>query len=187
MEGKMMLLFEYAYKVCNLFACRTIQGTIFIPLTLCILMDFTIHINTIRMGKSILCYRGHRLTFPNYDVSLSLRIVFTLTNSVGPDEMPHDAAFHLDLHFVGGRVVHSLLQLSERWSCHIWLVDRMKLASLESNLGGSRGLLIYPILLFSLPVSGRCPDTAEILLTGTLPHSFIHSKNPFRGFQYTKT
>ena len=34
--------------------------------------------------------------------------------------------------------VHSLLQLSERWPCHIWLVGRMKFASLEANLGEVR-------------------------------------------------
>ena len=38
------------------------------------------------------------LIFTKYDVFLSLRIVFTLTNSVDPDEMPHCVAFHLDLH-----------------------------------------------------------------------------------------
>ena len=31
----------------------------------------------------------------------------------------------------GGRVVRSLQQLSERWPCHIWLVGRMKFASLD--------------------------------------------------------
>ena len=33
-----------------------------------------------------------------YNIFLSLRIVFTLTNSVDPDEMLHSAAFHLSLH-----------------------------------------------------------------------------------------
>ena len=42
--------------------------------------------------------RDHRSAFPNYDVYLSLRIFFYLTNSVDPDEMPHHAAFHLGLH-----------------------------------------------------------------------------------------
>ena len=54
---------------------------------------------------------------------------------------------------VGVRVVHSLLQLSERWPYHIWLDGRMKFASLEANLGGGGGLLVYPILLFFLPLS----------------------------------
>ena len=68
----------------------------------------------------------------------------------------------------GGRGVHSLLQLSVRWPCHIWLVGRIKLASLKAIFGWGWGLLVYPILLFSLPLSGRCPDMTEILLTWTL-------------------
>ena len=36
---------------------------------------------------------------------------------------------------VVGRVVHSLLQLSERWPCHILFVGRMEFASLETRLG----------------------------------------------------
>ena len=43
---------------------------------------------------------------------------------------------------IGGRVVHCLRQLSERWPCHILLVGWMKFTSLEANLGG--GLLVYP-------------------------------------------
>ena len=39
-----------------------------------------------------------RSAFPNADVFLSIRIVFTLTNSVDPDEMLHYATFHLGLH-----------------------------------------------------------------------------------------
>ena len=38
--------------------------------------------------------------FTNYDVFLSLRVVFTLTNSVDPDEMSRHAAFHLGFHFL---------------------------------------------------------------------------------------
>ena len=33
---------------------------------------------------------------------------------------------------------------------------------------------IYPILLFSLPLSGRSPDMTEILLTGTLSLNSIN-------------
>ena len=47
-------------------------------------------------------------------------------------------------------MVHPLLQLSERWLCHICSIGRMKFATLEANLGGGEGLLVYPILLFSL-------------------------------------
>ena len=43
----------------------------------------------------------------------------------------------------------------------------MKFASLEANLGGGEGLLVYPILLFSLHLSERSLDMNDILLTGT--------------------
>ena len=36
--------------------------------------------------------------FLNYDVFLSLEIVLILPNSADPDEMQHNAAFHLGLH-----------------------------------------------------------------------------------------
>ena len=68
--------------------------------------------------------------------------------------------------YLGSRVVRPLLQLSERWPCHIWLVEEVKFASHEANVGW--GLLFYLVFLFSLPLSGRCPDMTEPLLTGTL-------------------
>ena len=39
-------------------------------------MDFPIQIKAIRMGLSIIYFKGHRLAFPNNDVFLSLRIAF---------------------------------------------------------------------------------------------------------------
>ena len=42
--------------------------------------------------------RGNRLLFLKKNVYLSLNIVFVQANSVDPDTMPHDAAFHLGLH-----------------------------------------------------------------------------------------
>ena len=63
----------------------------------------------------------------------------------------------------------------QRDDCHIWLVDRMKFASLEANLGGDQGLLIYPILLFSLPLSRWSNNMTETLLTGTLRLDLILS------------
>ena len=53
-------------------------------LTLFIPMDFPKHIDTIYMGKSIL---GHRSKFLNYDVFMSLKIVFILAYIADPDEM----------------------------------------------------------------------------------------------------
>ena len=52
------------------------------------------------MGLPIINCKGKKSAFPNYDVFLSLKIMFTLTNSEDPDKMPHCAAFHLGLHFV---------------------------------------------------------------------------------------
>ena len=68
---------------------------------------------------------------------------------------------------MGGRELRSLLQFSERWPCHIWLVGRMLFSALEANLGLGQGLLVYPILIF-LPLSWRSPGMTEILLIGTL-------------------
>ena len=65
-----------------------------------------------------------------------------------------------------GKEVRSLLQLSERWPCHIWIFAGMIFASPEINLSLGRGLLVNPFLLFLLdPPSGRSPYTTEILLT----------------------
>ena len=61
------------------------------------------------------------------------------------------AGIHLKQVLLGGRVVHSLLQLSERWPCYVWLVDRMKFASLEAKLdGGSRP---FSTFFFSISLS----------------------------------
>ena len=79
---------------------------------------------------------------------------------------------------LGGRAVHSLLQLSEKWPCLIWLFDGMKFALHEANSGGSWGLLVYLILLFSLLLSGRSPGMTEILLPGPLSLNSIRSSFP---------
>ena len=42
--------------------------------------------------------RDHRSKFLDYDITMSLKIVFTSANSAGPDEMPPWVAFHLGLH-----------------------------------------------------------------------------------------
>ena len=68
-----------------------------ICLTLGILMDFPIQIHTIRMGLSIIYFKGSQ-KFPNNYCLQALMIVFTLANSEDTDEMPHFAAFHLGLH-----------------------------------------------------------------------------------------
>ena len=85
-------------------------------------------------------------------------------------------------------MVHPLLQLSERWPCHIWLVDEVKFASHEAMWVG--GLLFYPIFLFSLTLSGRSPHMTELLLTGTLsinPISQTERVQPNTGIRHQPT
>ena len=50
------------------------------------------------MGLPFCTLRDQRWKFLNYDACLSLKIVFILADSADPDEMQHDAAFHLGLH-----------------------------------------------------------------------------------------
>ena len=71
------------------------------PVTLCILMDFSIQLKAIRIGLSIIyltCLRGHRSAVPNYDYFCPCGLFFILISSVDPDEMPNDAAFYLGIH-----------------------------------------------------------------------------------------
>ena len=56
---------------------------------------------------------------------------------------------HIHSAQVDGTVVNSLLQLSERWPCHIWLVGRMKFATLEANFGGVGTFSLSHSCLFS--------------------------------------
>ena len=44
--------------------------------------------------------KGHMNTSPNYDAILSLNVVVFLADSADPDEMQHNAAFHLGIHFL---------------------------------------------------------------------------------------
>ena len=63
-------------------------------LTLCILMDFPIHIDTISMELPILYFYGSQVEV----YKLPLKVVLILANCTDPDEMQHYAAFHLGLH-----------------------------------------------------------------------------------------
>ena len=65
-------------------------------------MDFSIEIKAIRMGLSIIYFKGSQVITSHYDAFLFLMIVFTQTYSVDPDEMLNYAAFHL-----GFSVCHS--------------------------------------------------------------------------------
>ena len=50
-------------------------------------MDFPIQMEAIRIGLSMMYFKGSQVVIPNYYVFLSVGIVFTFTNSVDPDEM----------------------------------------------------------------------------------------------------
>ena len=53
-------------------------------------------------------FKGTQVQISNYDVFISLKIVFTLTNSADPDEMPHFRTFHLGLHCLSMFTLRSL-------------------------------------------------------------------------------
>ena len=78
---------------------------------------------------------------------------------------------------VGGRELLSLLVLLAIWSCHIWIVVRIKFALLAANLSLRQDLLVYPILLFFLPSSRRSPVMNGILVTWMLN---LYSSNQFK-------
>ena len=48
---------------------------------------FPIQIATIRMGLSIICFKGSQVDFPNKCVLQSLKIEFIIANSADTDEM----------------------------------------------------------------------------------------------------
>ena len=78
-------------------------------------MDYLIHIDTISMDLSILCFKG----FLNFNIFRALKIVFILANSVDPDKILHYAAYHLGFHclpkYPGDKNI-SILHLSCRMS-----------------------------------------------------------------------
>ena len=65
---------------------------------------------------------------------------------------------------MGSKVVRFLLQLSERWTGHIWLVVRMKFPSLEANLGGGRGLFsLSHSFLSGVPTSPSSSNSLKVI------------------------
>ena len=62
-------------------------------------MDFPRQINSKRLRLSIIHFKGSQVELSKiYILLLSLRIVFKLENSAGPDEMLHSVSFHLGLY-----------------------------------------------------------------------------------------
>ena len=64
-------------------------------LTLFILIDYSIHIDTISMELSILFFKGFQVKISTKDVFLTMKIVFILASSADPDELQLYSAFHL--------------------------------------------------------------------------------------------
>ena len=67
-------------------------------LTLCVLMDFPIQIDTISMGLPIMYFKGSQIEFSKLECFSVPECCFNLANSADPDEMQHCAAFHQGLH-----------------------------------------------------------------------------------------
>ena len=68
-------------------------------LTLFILMNFPVHIDTISMDLLILYLWESQGQISKFlYISLSLKIAYILANSADPDEMPPKATFHLVRH-----------------------------------------------------------------------------------------
>ena len=66
----------------------------YVQLTLFRPMECSIKLQTIQSGWSIVFLRGNMLFLKN----VFFKTDFVLANRPDPDEMPHDAAFHLSLH-----------------------------------------------------------------------------------------
>ena len=58
-------------------------------LTLCILVDFPIHIDTISIGFSILHFKGSQVEVSEIWCISALKVVLIIANSVDPDKMQH--------------------------------------------------------------------------------------------------
>ena len=67
-------------------------------ITLYLLIDSSFWFDTINLEWFIVYIEGLHVIFCKQIVILSLKIIFVLANSVDPNEMPHNAAFHLGLH-----------------------------------------------------------------------------------------
>ena len=63
-------------------------------------MGFPIQIDSIRMGMSILYFKGSHVRIPNNERFLSLKIVFIVAYSAVPDEILHHASNHLGLPYL---------------------------------------------------------------------------------------
>ena len=61
-------------------------------------MEFSIKLHIIMSEWCIVYIVGSQVIISKNIVFLSLKIEYVIANSTDPDEMPHNAAFHLGLH-----------------------------------------------------------------------------------------
>ena len=61
-------------------------------------MEHSIKFDRVKPGWSIVYVEGSHVIILKKYIFLSLKIDFVLANGSDPDEIPHDAAFHLGLH-----------------------------------------------------------------------------------------
>ena len=86
------------YHISNNTALWTL--TLFVP------TNFPIKFDTVTSGRSIINIEGlQAIIFRKNNVLRSLKIYLVLAYSADPDEMPHNAAFHLGLHCLSRSLV----------------------------------------------------------------------------------
>ena len=61
-------------------------------------MEFSIKLNLIKSGWSIVYIEGSQIIIPPKIMFFILKMAIVLANSADPDEMPPHAAVHLGLH-----------------------------------------------------------------------------------------
>ena len=76
-------------------------------------MELCIKFDTVRSGRSKIYKEGPQVKISKNSVFLSLNIDFVLASSADPDEMPHNASFHLGLYCLSKYPFRSFLTLKD--------------------------------------------------------------------------
>ena len=63
-------------------------------------MESSFWFDALKLGKSLVHIKGCQVIIFNKYCFYRLKLFFTFTNSVDPDEMQHNAAFYLGFHFL---------------------------------------------------------------------------------------
>ena len=73
---------------------------IYFQFTICVPIDSSFWFYTIHSGWSIVYMRGSQVIISIQNYIYFSKYRFVTANSADPDEMPHDAAFNLGLHYL---------------------------------------------------------------------------------------